>query len=451
MVKSKKEDEVVVSNANSKGLIYDYMSTTLKSNNLGVMGQRPDFEPRKALKVIKNDPLVRSSITTIVDKVLETKWWIKGRNKKTRTKDLEQKLKSVRFNRVLRKLIFNLVLYNNSFLEIVKKRDSLSDLNVLETIFMRIDAQPNGDIIGYYQEVEGPENDEPPYWYEDKVVHFKLDEITTNTWSDLTIEALYETVLVKDYIRQWLMWFFGTNQMRGFYNIKNAGNTKVKEFLSYLKASEKDKSKPIIAEGEVTYEVLNSFSEEGKSIKDVLDWCDEQILILLQVPPIAVGKPDSSGRSNSVEQYQALNTRVLAIQRILEESFSYDLFPKIGYDNNDFLFGVLDESARTRVFETAKIMKDMMMSDEAIIEFMESQGVVFNTSKLFKEPEELAGLSNKDVGLGNEAVIGNKPQGSAPSREGQNKDSISEANTEVMVKNAESKFDSYPYVFEVSK
>lgn len=447
VIRDNVKEEKIVSNADSKGLILDYLTKTpLRKDQLGTMGQSADFEPRKALTVIKNDPVVRACLTTIVDKVLETKWMVKGRNKKTRTKELEGKLKSIRFNRLLRKLLFNLVLYNNAFVEIVRKRGEFSDLNVLETIFMRIDANPNGDVIGYYQETGGP--GDKPYWKEEDVVHFKLDEITTNTWSDLTIEALYETVLIKDYVRQWLTWFFGTNQMKGFYNIKNANGQKVKDFLSYLKAAEKDKSKPIIAEGEVTYQVLSSFAQEGQTLNDVLGWCDQQIIILLQVPPIAIGLPDSSGRSNSVEQYQALNTRVLAIERIIEESHSYDLFPKIGYDNNDFIFGVLDESIRKSTFEIAKIMKDMMMTDEAITEYLETQGVVFDSKKLFKEPEDFADMSNKDVGAGNEASIGNKPHGNAPSREGQKGNSISDANKEVMVKNSKSKFDNYPYVYD---
>lgn len=441
----KKNEDKIISNADSKGFILDFLtSNPLRKDTLGVMGQAASFEPRKALSVIKNDPVVRACLTTIVDKVLETKWIVKGRNKKTRTKELEKKLKTIRFNRLLRKLLFNLVLYNNAFVEVVRKAGSFEDLNILETIFMRIDANPNGDVIGYYQETGGADN--KPYWYEKDVVHFKLDEITTNTWSDLTIEALYETVLIKDYVRQWITWFFGTNQMKGFYNIKNANGQKVKDFLSYLKAAEKDKSKPIIAEGEVTYQILSSFANEGQSLGDVLSWCDQQIIILLQVPPIAVGLPDSSGRSNSVEQYQALNTRVLAIERILEEHFSYDLFPKVGYDDNDFVFGVLDESVRKGTLEIAKIMKDMMMTDEAITEYLESQGVVFETTKLFKEPEELMGMSNKDVGAGNEASIGNKPHGDAPSREGQKGNSISDANKSKMVKN--SKFDAYPYVYD---
>jgi hypothetical protein len=155
-----------------------------------------------------------------VDKTLETKWLVKGRDKKSRKKELEQKLKDVRFNSILRKALFNLFLYNNAFVEIVKKGGVFSDLNVVESTFMKIDAQDNGDIVGYYQDI-GTFN-KNPYWTADHMIHIKLDEITSNTWSDLTVEALYETVLIKDYVRQWLTWYFGTNQMRGFYNIKEA-------------------------------------------------------------------------------------------------------------------------------------------------------------------------------------------------------------------------------------
>ena len=272
-------------------------------------------------------------------------------------------------------------------------------------------------------------------------------------WAEpLDLQSLYETVLVKDYIRQWLAWFFGTNQMRGLYVLENgASEAKIKDFVSYLKASEKDKSKPVILQGKVMYQLLNKFSDEGESILKVLEWCDRQILMLLQVPPIAIGVPDSSGRSNSVEQYQALNTTVLNVQRILEEEFTYDLFPKIGFKDVEFSFGILDESARQRVFEMAEKMKNMMMTDEAITEFLESQGVVFETSKLFKDPEELAKLSNKDVAQGNEGMIGNKSQDSAPSREGQNKQDLSKASKKEKVMNAISKYDKYPYVYEVEE
>jgi hypothetical protein len=459
--------KIIVDNANSVGLIEDYYGVS--SFNYGVLNERaPKFDTAKALKILENDPLVKGAIITLTDKTLESGWRIIAKDKKSRKAELEDKLRELRFDAVLRKALYNLILYNNAFLEIVKKGSEVTDINVLETTFMRIEADDFGNVTGYSQSPLSGSRTKPS-WTPDKIVHIKLRDITTNVWaSPLDMQTLYETVLLKDYIRQYLTWFFGTNQLRGLYAIESgASEARLKDFLSYLKASEKDKTKPLILQGKVTYQMLNTFGEGDKILK-VLDWCDTQILMLLQVPPIAVGQPDASGRSNSVEQFNALNTTVLSIQRILEELFSYDLFPKIGYDKALFDFGVLDQTARMRTFEIAEKMKNMMMTDEAIQEFLESQGIVFNTKVLFKDPVEMAedmaeatgklsdteDMSNDDVAQGSEGMIGNKPHDSAPSRQRQDAtgNSVrSKANEKSMVRNAEVKnvtnFGSYPYTF----
>jgi len=443
--------KTVVSNANSKGLIEDYYGSY--PGEFGALsGRRPTFETQKALTVIENDPLIKGAIITLVDRTLESGWRITGIDKKSRKKDLENKLREVRFDSILRKLLFNLFLYNNAFLEIVKKGSELTDLNVLETRFMEIKSDDYGNIKGYVQ--SAVTNGDKPSWTPEQVSHFKLRDLTSNVWaSPLDIQSLYETALLKDYIRQWLTWFFGTNQMRGLYAIESgASEARIKDFLSYLKASEKDKTKPLILQGKVLYQMLNSFGEGDKIIK-VLEWCDNQMLMLLQVPPIAVGQPDSSGRSNSVEQFQALNTTILSVQRILEEQISFDLFKKVGFEKVMFDFGIVDQTARMKAFEIAEKMKNMMMTDEAITEFLESQGVVFQTDKLFKDPMELMGpMSNGNVPSNMRGSIGNKPMDSAPSRQRQDASSNSvrsKANESTLVRNAEDKYKQYPYVFEV--
>jgi hypothetical protein len=447
----------IVTNANSEGLLIDYYGSGDRSFTEGLIARTPSaFNINKALDVIKNDPTVKAAITTLVDKVLQSGWRIEPINGKSRLKELEKKLEKSRFNLVLRKALFNLFLYNNTFIEIVKKGEELTDLNVLETTLTKVKAKDNGDIVSYVQQQGGRGDIE---WLPDKIVHIKLSEIIASVWAEpLDVQSLYETVQLKDYIRQYLTWFFGTNQLRGLYVIKSgASQAKIKDFVSYLKASEKDKTKPVIIEGDAIYQKLNTF-DEGESLMKLMDWCDSQILMVLQVPPIAVGMPDSSGRSNSVEQYQALNTRTLSIQRLLEDVFTFDLFTKIGYDLNRFKFGVLDETARTKVFENVQIMKNSMFSDEAITEYLQSQGIVFSTDKIFKDPveeaekmQEAIGESNDTVGTGNEGSIGNKNKDLMPSRMRQNPNQISKANTKTMVRNSEISLPDYskfPYVIE---
>jgi hypothetical protein len=274
------DTQEVVINADSKGVIQDYYSIQpTRVEDYGVLGRSPRFDPIKALKVVRNDPVVRAAAITIVDKVIETGWRVKTKEGKS-SKDKTEQLKKLLFDRVLRKLVYNLILFNNGFLEVIKKSGTVSDINVLETSLMRIKAEDNGDIIGYYQELGKPQGN--PKWSPDEVVHFKIDDYTSNVWAESNIEALYETVLIKDFIRQWLQWFFGTNQIRPVINIKEgASETKVSEFLSYLKSTEKNLSKPLVFQGESEIKLLQSFANEGKSVLDVLNWLDQQILMLI--------------------------------------------------------------------------------------------------------------------------------------------------------------------------
>lgn len=438
----------VITNADSKGVIQDYYGLAPTSvQDYGILGRTPRFDPIKALKVIRNDPVVRAAAITIVDKVIESGWRIENSEKKP-AKEQVTKLNKLLFDRVLRKLVYNLVLYNNGFLEIVKKRGEVSDLNVLETSLMRISAEDNGDVIKYYQELGKPRRTNPE-WLPESIVHYKIDDFTSNVWAESNMESLYETVLIKDYVRQWLTWFFGTNQIRPILNIKDANDTKVSEFLSYLKSTEKNLSKPLVFQGEATVELLQSFANEGRTVLELLNWLDQQILMLMQVPPIAIGMPETSGRSNSVEQFQAMNTRVFSIQKCLEDFTTHDLFYRIGLDGYDFEFGVLDETTRTKVFENVQLMRQSQFSDEAIVEYLESQGVVFETDKVLKSPEELAAMSNKQLGTGNEGIKGNKSADAAQSRNRQNQQELSKANTKpMMVQNSLPDYTKYPYTFD---
>ena len=336
----------------------------------------------------------------------------------------------MRFNKTLRKILYNLLLYNNCFLEIVKKGQITTDLNILETSYMKIDADDNGDVQGYYQEVNSNENN--PRWDEEEVVHFKLDDYTTNVWTEFNVDSLYETIMIKDFIRQWLNWFFGTNQLRPVYNITGAGDKKIRDFISYLKAAEKNLNKPLILEGEISNDSLSALPDNGKAIMDVLEWCDEQILVLLQVPRIALGIGSDSGRSDSAELLKTFNVRVESIRNAVSEDITYDLFPKMGNEKVAFVWGVVDETSRTKVFENVEIMRRAQFTEEAIGEYLQSQGINFDTDKVFVSKEELMMMSNKQLGTGNEGIKGNVSADAAGSRARQNPNEIQKKNSEVV-------------------
>jgi nucleoside diphosphate kinase len=422
----------LISNADSLGNALDY---TVQSDPVfGLLyGKRPQFDPWRAYQIIKNDPVVKGAILSIVDKLMGTSWRIESLDNRSFKKDAVKKLEELRFNKVLKNMLIQALIFKNSFLEIVKKGDDVTDINVLETSFMKINSKRNGDIVSYSQYVGDVSTENLPEWNPEEIAHFKLDEMNTNAWSDSDLMVLYDTIMIKDYARQFILWLFSSNQLRPVISVESKmNNTKAQDFLSWLKATEKDLRKPIILEGKVTINALYDFSKQGGTIQQFMDWCDSQILQLLQVPPISMGKADQSGRSNGSVQTSEMNVRIRSLQLTIEDFCTYDLFPKLGYDKLRFRFNTLDFSQLKEVIDMVQVAKNAQMSDDAITELMEKNGLTFETEELFVDPVEqaqkMSEATNKMVGAGNEGSIGNKDSDQMPSRKRQSSSEVSKAN-----------------------
>lgn len=432
-------DETIVLNSQSLGNALDYSVQSDPAFGL-LYGKRPQFDPYKAYNIIKNDPVVKGALISILDKFLMANWRVVKEDKYQ--SNLEKQLRELRFQRFLKQLLTQALLFKNAFVEVVKKGEEVISLNVVETAFMKINTKTNGDVISYSQYIGNVSTHNLPEWAPEEMVQFKLDAMNTNAWADSDFLVLYDTVLIKDYARQFVLWLFSSNQLRPVISVETKMNqTKANDFLSWMKATEKDLRRPILLEGKLSVQALYDFSKSGGSIKDFMDWCDNQILQLLQVPPIAMGKADSTGRSNSVEQYTAFDTRIRSIQLMLEEFFNYDLFPIIpGFDQAQFKFETVDFNRTKEVISMIQEAKNAQMTDEAIKELMGKYGLCFETEDVFKDPvemaEEMSKVTNKDVGSGNEGSLGHKNSDLMPSRKRQDNSSVSKANKSVQIKNA---------------
>lgn len=437
----------LVLNADSLGNALDYAVQSDPVFGL-LYGKRPEFDPYRAYKIIKNDPIVKGAIISVVDKFMLSGWKVKPLTSKSLSssdtstsdspKDAEatDKLRELRFDRLIRRMLTQALIFKNAYIEVVKKRGEVIDLNILETSFMKINSKRNGDVVSYSQYVGNVSTHNLPEWNEEEIVHFKLDEMNTNAWADSDFMVLYETVLMKDYIRQFLVWVAATNQMRPVISVESKlTSQKAQDFVSWLKATERDLRKPIIVEGKTQVQPLYDIAASGGTLMDIMNWCDSQILIILQVPPIAVGQADKTGRSNSVEQNQGFDIRIRGIQIALEDLFTYDLLPKMGYDKLQFKFDTLDFQRTKDIIDMIQVAKNAMMTDEAVAELMDKVGLSFETEAIFKDPvleaqkmAEASGQfqnSTRDANgnpgkpkTGNEGMIGGKDKNQMPSRVG---------------------------------
>jgi len=359
----------------SKGLIYKYYDSAKKlDRNNAQFGLMPEFSREKVLEAVRTDGTVIAGITTLVDKSIEYGWKIHGKDGKSKELKFDQSLKDLKFKKLMRQILYNLYTYNNVFIEIVKDGNGkVKELHLLETTQTEPVADKHGKVVGYIQVVPDEDPSGFPSWTPEEVTHIAATRLTTNIWGELDIQSIYTSVLIKQYVYAYLGWLFGTNQFRGFHNIKNASDDQVKQFISYLKRSENDITKPLIAWGDVEYQILRDF-KDGDSILSLINKCDDNILTLLQVPPVLMGKPGDSNRSNSDAQTMSLATRVSSIQKLCEDSFENDLFVKMGYKKVVLTFNPINKVGMTRLLENAERMKTMGFKDKKIEEYLKLEG-----------------------------------------------------------------------------
>ena len=439
------EETKLVSRANSKGLVENFFSSYTSNRKDNPWGYKPDFNLKVALSVVRNDPVVRGAIRSIVDKAMENGYHIKGTNKED-IKSISKKLKEIRFSsRLLRPLLNQIALNGNAFIEIIKANGEFKDLNLLEPQYVEIIADENGNIKGYFQGQIDPKVKAEPTWTPEQIVHVKMDNLSVNVWADVDIKPIYDAVVIKDFVRSFLDWLFRTNQYRSVFTGKNLSEGQIKQLISSWKASENDVTKPLPLEGEWEYKVLRDISEVEQLYK-IMDWCDLQILMGLGVPPASAGRIDQSGRSNSdVQEGKKLPTRVKAIQSQIEDAITNDLFVKINYKSCEFLFDYIDGKTISDALEIAeKMRKNLGFKKEVVIKYLNDVGIDFGD---IDDPfdEELEQLETK------------KSEDMFPSRKGKKEGEVSNHSEEKttrpdqLVSRTESdpvkKFGEWPYTY----
>jgi len=367
----------------SKGVIEGYYNDTNVFNPKDISnGLMPHFDRNKALKSVRKDSIVLASLNTLVDKSLDKGYNIfKDTNQKNEF--LTKKLNELKFRRLLRPVFYNLFAYGNVFIENVKDgNDNIKELHILETTITQPVANSHGEILGYTQS-EG-DNGKTPFWKPEEVTHIALTKLTTGIWGELDIESIYTSVLIKEYVYSYLGWLFGTNQFKSFYNIEEANSDQIKEFLSFVKKAEGNIQKPVIARGKINHQILRDFSD-GETILNLLNKCDANILSLMQVPPILIGLPGDSNRSNSDSQERSFFTRINAVQKVVEDEVSFDLFEKIGYKNNYLKFNNLKDVDIGQLLEQAERMKLIGFKSNKVEEFLKENNFPITGSLIDKD------------------------------------------------------------------
>lgn len=429
------KDEIV-QKANSAQVLLDYLSSEKENFN------KP-FNPNLALTLLREDPLVRGSIKRITAKTMEGGWHLNFEDKDRKRRETKRFKKDYRFTKLLRTLI-NTLQYQDVLIEIVRKDGKVIDLNLLDPKAIEVKAKPNGDIEYWFQEEVKSVGKGVIKWKPENVVHVTYEEAILNVWGENQLKAAYDTLLIKDYVRAYLLWLFKTNQFRTHFNVKNASEPQIRAFISRLKQGESSYSKPVITEGEVEASPLRELKDLD-TIEWLLDWCDKQLIGLLGQTVVGLGMGGSGGRSESDSLGDTLRTTIIDIQNIIGEAFNYELLPKMGYPVEEiFAFNPLDRMTKKQLMETIEIMRRSGWKDEAIKEFAEEQGLEFKVDSWFQPPEmqnAMTAQARKDGAASRQR----SSEGEADKNVGTGQESSTREDQLVQ----KASFEGYPYSYEV--
>ena len=392
-------NQQIVANASS-GVIKDFYASW--DNSIKALQEStPAVSLDLVLDMSQKDATLKAALTTLVDGVLGSGHEFMSTNKQ-QLKRLEKLMKDVRFSRVLRKAVYNLVLYGNSFIEIVRNRGSKSvkELHLLETTTMKIKNDAHGEIKYYYQDYQGSESIK---FSTKDVIHISLSNITTKVWGDVDIRAIMIAVANKQYLSKYLNWYLATGKFRDQIQIPSGVSEKnVKSMMAHYKEGEQNATKPFIAIGgkdsdKIEVKALREFPDMD-SINKGLERYDREILMLLQVPPIMVGVPDNSNRSGSVTEMDAFYMRLKGIQEVLKDEFDYEFFPKIDFEGCEIIFNSLDKRNDKDDMLIAVQLNSLQVSRKQIEYFLQQSGIEFKDGPLFDEYDRMAEIPQAQGG-----------------------------------------------------
>ena len=409
---NKKVPETLVEKA-SKGTIKNsfYGSMSPKDKQ----GQPSPVNMNVFLDLYKKDPVVQAALTTRSEAILNSGWTVEG--SKTAKKQAEDLLKKINFNYTfLDKVVLNALLYEHVFIEIERTNSgNPSALHVLETSFMEIEHDVHGDIIGYYQ--QGETGDKVFFPIED-IVYLKFNSITSAVWGENGLESLLRTLTTKNFFEKFLNSMAINNDFRQIFKTTMADDN-IKEFLPYLQDARLDPNQPIVMK--IAKKAGESMADDNKfetmrnpsDLKEflgVLEYLRTQSLMRLKVPPIMIGVPDSSNRSNSDSQIKAFNISNEAFRRKLDDGF-VELFDKLGIGSVDYAFNPIDKRSEKDDVEVAERLINMGADPKVIEGFLRTSGLALPEGKLFLDKPEM----EQDPKVG---VVSKKSMDMYPSRKG---------------------------------
>jgi len=289
----------------------------------------------------KNIPLVTAMVDTQADQTVQ-KFFFEGPNKEKLTEFADKVNLSDFFHRIT-KCMF---IFGNGYVEIVKEGEEITELKVINPIWIDVYRNPTGDVIGYSQTIndkkiilwgktgKGIEVDKSfTKWLPgklDTIAHFKYNTISSEKYGMSIIQPLTSSLKIKLEMEQSL------NQVLSKYaapliwaKVGNDDFPANQQAISDIASTLRDLS----AESELTTSHLvdlnvMDFNSKGMDMKTPVDQVTQNIITGGQVPGVLLGMSSGVDKATAEVQLRNFGRHIKSNQRDLKNEFEDNILIK---------------------------------------------------------------------------------------------------------------------------
>lgn len=405
------EENDTISRA-SQGWLKTWIGDTIRGKPKTAAPQVPlDKSYYNLFSLYEQDSTLFATVNTFVNKTVSNGWKLESKNKQLLDR-ANNFMEEIGFEIKLPNLLRNMIVYGDAFLEIeyVPGTRTPKDVHILETTEMEIISDEHGEIYGYRQNKPGKT---PVDFSLDECVHFKWLEFGGRLFGMSQLKSLTNTVQTKYYAENYNRTKFQNYSPRIAWMAKNASDEQMKQLIDMLRHAKDMPHKDIVLQGDIDFKPLIETTDDTNFIK-LLEYLRTQILMTTQVPPIMLGLPDNSNRSNSDVQMRAFESNVKSLQRPVAFTINKKVMQLLGFKNAKFVWNPLDKRNEKDDLEIAEKLAAIGFDDETIVEFLKTAGLELREGAKIKTPEErMPGLEPGKTNLdkaGRQKARSDKPE-----------------------------------------
>lgn len=381
--------ELTINTRASRGFAKDFVS-----------GDRQKLQPKPAntnmlFEMFINDPLVSSACDITVDAMMANRYTFRGESESLVKSTTETFENDYDFDQVLPNLVYQMLIYGDAYLELVYQGGSVTEFHPLESSQMEMRFNKHGEVLGYQQK----KDEQKRNFTTDQVIHFSLRNIGSSKYSTVPFEPISTDYTTKVYAKNYIKTIFENFPPRMAYFLETTNTDQIRQFLENLRVSKQNPHMDFVASGgKVQAQNIGAF-EFSKGMVDLLNYLRQEILMTFRVPPIMLGIPDNSNRSNSDAQVGSLSSfqlRINSLQNHIASQINRELLPKLNIKLK-FKFNPVTVLNEEKFIDIAQKMKQIGIDDDTVLQYIQDKGVSLRIGAKIEQPEISPGGLGKDA------------------------------------------------------